>query len=486
MRAVHPTKTPIPVIKPEEQMDKWDHIERWLDENHPTRINAVTMRLEYFQDNKWLTMSDYQLNSIVRELRSKSYSKQVVDKNGDLVTKNVSMATTKSKLNDILESDFNPRVDVFKEYFEGLDIDSVSSDLPMISKLANSVKIKDSNSAEGTKPSILWPEYLKKWLVACVANFFDEYECQNQTMLVLVGGQNDGKTTWLNNLVPPSFNPQYRFCSGLPDPKGKDAMTLLVSMFLVNIDDQLGTITRKDADAIKNMITMPRVTIRLPYDKYTCDHPHRASLCGSLNYTGFLNDPTGNRRYLPFEIEQVDWSYLKKGDDGFVDIDEVWKEVYWLFLNAKSIGFSHKVSGSELDELNKHNNAFRTPTAEEDLINRWLDIPASYDTNSGNRVNVFDEEVVGQWFLTTTEVGDFLRNISQGHSHNSTKQLSLERIKRIMTSYGYIYKQRRMTNKATGNSFRPYVWSVLKMVDVDGEVDRSFGIKIESDKVFHK
>ena len=135
--------------------------------------------------------------------------------------------------------------------------------------------------------------------------------------------------------------------------------------------------------------------------------------------------------------------------------------------------------------MNKHNNAFRTPTAEEDLINRWLDIPASYDTNSGNRVNVFDEEVVGQWFLTTTEVGDFLRNISQGHSHNSTKQLSLERIKRIMTSYGYIYKQRRMTNKKTGNSFRPYVWSVLKMEDVDGEVDRSFGIKIESDKVFH-
>ena len=163
-------------------------------------------------------------------------------------------------------------------------------------------------------------------------------------MLVLIGGQNDGKTTWLNNLCPAEFNPQYRFCSNLQDPKGKDTMSLLVNMFLVNVDDQLGSINRKDADAIKNLITMPRVTIRLPYNKFADDLPHRASLVGSLNYASFLTDKTGNRRFLPFEIEKVHWNYLDKKDkDAFVNINKVWAEAYWLYLNAEKLDYQYKI-----------------------------------------------------------------------------------------------------------------------------------------------
>jgi hypothetical protein len=459
--------------------NKWDHIEDWLRENHPTRMNSVTMRLEYWckHSESWHTMSDYELNSLVRDLRNKTYP--VVGKNketGEDEITSKSMACAKMNLMNILESDFNERVDVFHEYFESLPLNEmVPQKRYNINKLANSIVIKDPEKLEdledgekpAVKPSELWEKYLTKWLVAAVANFFDEYECQNQTMLVLVGSQNDGKTTWLNNLVPPRFNPKYRFCSGIGDPRGKDAMTLLVSMFIVNIDDQLGSINKKDADGIKNLITMPRVTIRLPYDKFVVDHNHRASLVASLNHTSFLSDPTGNRRYLPFEINGVKWDYLNPDKPDFVDIDAVWAEAYWIYLNQQKLKFNFKFKGDELEELNQHNQAFKIATTEEDLIKRWIIQPQK---------GADARKIVGAWFLTTTEVECYLRAMSTGGvNHQSVRPLSLERIKRVMTAEGFEYKQRRLHDES-GRNTRAWVWAILKVpINNDSGPDGIYG-----------
>ena len=428
----------LPAIEPEKvARTKWDHIELWLKENHPTRINKVTMRPEYQEGEKWITLNDYMVNSMLRTLRDEYYTIIVKDKDtGEETEKKASMATTKSKLTEIIESDFSPKVDVFKEYFEALP-EAVGHSA--INMLANSLTMKDPDEAdvknmEGiVKPSELWPTYFRMWLVACVANFHNDYECENQTMLVLIGKQNDGKTTWLNNLVPKQFNPKYRFCSGIQDPRGKDSMTLLVSMFLVNIDDQLGSITKKDADGIKNLITMPRVTIRLPYDRYTDDHPHRASMCGSLNYTGFLTDPTGNRRYLPFEIDTIDWSYINK-----VDINQVWAEAYNLFRE----GGAYKFADDQLKQLEEHNRAFKVPSQEEDLINTYMDAPKTWDQ-------------AGTHLMTTTDVELYLNECT---GFAIKRGLNGYAIKRYMEQVGYTMKQREHNGTK-----RVRVWSVIKL-----------------------
>jgi len=389
------------------------------------------MRPEYLnQKGKWVTFSDYKRNSILRALRDEKYSVITKDSAGNEVEKWHSMATVKTKLDEIIDSNFSPQVDVFKDYFAELpDAEGHAT----INTLAASLTIKNPDTEGDVIPSNLWLEYFKKWLVACVANFHDDDECQNQTMLVLIGKQNDGKTTWLNNLVPKQFNPQYRFCSGIQDPRGKDAMTLLVSMFLVNIDDQLGSITKKDADGIKNLITMPRVTIRMPYDKYVDDHPHRASMCGSLNYSGFLSDPTGNRRYLPFEIEEIDWGYLKT-----VDIDTVWSEAYTLWRS----GYSYKFANDELEQLEAHNRAFRVPSLEEDLIVSYMMAPQTWDQAGALR-------------MTTTDIELYLAECA---GPSLKRQLSQYTIKRYLENNGYEMKQRTHRGQP-----KVRVWSVVKL-----------------------
>ena len=262
----------MPMEMPEPKC-KEDHVEMYLRENHPTRVNKVTMRPEYLDENGvYKSVTDYWVHGIMRELRGQFYTHEKT-RRGKTEQVTESLAVSKNKIMEIIDSPFNRAVDVFHEYFQSLSIENRGLTTPNIDKLASTVNIIDPHVKSDFKASEFWPIALRKWLIAAVANFHNDYECENQTMLILVGKQNDGKTTWLNNLVPAEFNPKYRFCSGLPDPRGKDAMVLLVSMFLVNIDDQLGSITRKDADGIKNLITMPRVTVRLPYDKYINDHP---------------------------------------------------------------------------------------------------------------------------------------------------------------------------------------------------------------------
>ncbi len=427
---------------------KQDFIEQWLRDHVPTRMNLVTMRIEYKENGKWVAMSDHKRNSILRAIRKFSFEMLVHSKDGEKI-KEEPLSTTSAKLDQILESDFSPEVDVFKEYFQALPtVDGTTS----INGLAASLTMREEGvvgEGEIGKVNKLWRLYFTKWLVAAVANFHNDQECENQTMLVLVGKQNDGKTTWLNNLVPRSLNPTYRFCSGLQDPRGKDAMTVLTNQFIVNIDDQLGSINKKDADGIKNLITMPRVTMRLPYQKYVSDFPHRASLCGSLNYSGFMTDATGNRRYLPFELADqnpnnddshgIDWSYLNR-----IDIDQVWAEALSLWKS----GHEYKVSKDELAHLEEHNRSFRMPSTEEDLIGTWLELPTDYDSGS----KMTNEQLVG---YLTEAAGPNLRRI-----------LSINNVRRIMQANGYEYRQVRITDQKQGK-MRPYMWSVKPLYNSD-------------------
>ena len=82
--------------------------------------------------------------------------------------------------------------------------------------------------------------------------------------------------------------------------------TYIGQNLIVNIDDQLKALNKRDENELKNLITCPMVKYRMPYDKYVEEHPHLASFVASVNGNDFLTDPTGSRRFLPFEVLSID------------------------------------------------------------------------------------------------------------------------------------------------------------------------------------
>ena len=274
-------------------------IEDYLSTHYEFRYNTVLGRTEYRSkgNNRFVKVGRYEINTFCWELDC-----------GE------SIATSAENLYSIIESSFSPCINPVQEYFKELplidigDGSSYSGSSVLISfspkaipNLASCVVVRNSNK---------WLPYLTKWLVAVVANTMDDRECRNHTCLVLTGEQGKFKTTFLDLLCPPKLH-GYSY-TGKIYPQEKDTLTYIGQNLIVNIDDQLKALNKRDKNELKNLITCPMVKYRMPYDKYVEEYPHLASFVASVNGNDFLTDPTGSRRLLPFEVLSIDVEKAKR------------------------------------------------------------------------------------------------------------------------------------------------------------------------------
>lgn len=70
-----------------------------------------------------------------------------------------------------------------------------------IDLVSQQVHIAPSPDDTASNEQLLWSIYFKKWFVAIVASWMDDAVVNHQ-VLVLIGRQGTGKTTWLEHLLP--------------------------------------------------------------------------------------------------------------------------------------------------------------------------------------------------------------------------------------------------------------------------------------------
>ena len=319
----------------------YEEIEMYIQTVMETRFNVIKQKPEYryFDSDEFEPVNKYFVNSLNRQIAA------------------LGIKTSVNKLNEILFSDFSPEVNPVSDFFTNMDEYNIAVHGDAIAQLADSVEVVNKDK---------WYEYLKKWLVACVANALIEHRCANHTMLVLTGSQGKFKTTWLDNLCPPGLE-TYHF-SGKINVENKDTQTLLAECFLINVDDQLKQMNKKDENEIKNMITVNNVKYRRPYDVFIQEYPHLASFCGSVNGNEFLTDPTGSRRFLPFEVKEISLEKMKA-----VDMYNVWNQAYSLYKS----GMRYWFTSDEVDELNRTNELFQVVSMEEQFLLQYFESPVN-------------------------------------------------------------------------------------------------------------
>lgn len=115
-------------------------------------------------------------------------------------------------------------------------------------------------------------------------------------MMVLVGGQGIGKSTFARFL---SIKDDW-FCT-IENIQGKDAVMNLMGKTIVEIEEFVALRNAKSANEAKSFLSKLSDRIRIPYEKYATDVPRTCIFIGTLNERTFLNDHTGERRYLPVE-----------------------------------------------------------------------------------------------------------------------------------------------------------------------------------------
>ena len=385
--------------KQKKTSSKNGEIETYLSSRYEFRYNTVLGRTEYRSKNDahFSKVGRYEINTLRREIDN-----------------DIGIITSSDNLYSIIESSFSPRINPIQEYFKGLPLVDVSNSSPFslkgIPHLASCVVVRNSG----------------KWLVAVVANAMNNRECRNHTCLVLTGEQGKFKTTFLDLLCPSKLH-GYSY-TGKIYPQEKDTLTYIGQNLIVNIDDQLKALNKRDENELKNLITCPMVKYRMPYDKYVEEHPHLASFVASVNGNDFLTDPTGSRRFLPFEVLSIDIERAKA-----ISIDNVYAEAKALLKS----GFRYWFDDDEIAELYRESEDFQVQTAEMELLLRCFEKPTEDESYS---------------LMTTTEILTYLGI----YTH---QPLVAKRMGEALKKAGYI----KVSKRRNGGS-PIYVYKIRKIL----------------------
>ena len=136
---------------------------------------------------------------------------------------------------------------------------------------------------------------LRATLIGAVARVL-EPGCQFDATCVLKGRQGMLKSSfWATLASPPWYN------STMPQGE-KDAQLNIHSCWIFELAELESLTGRKDAGALKNLITTRSDLFRAPYGKATSPHPRPSIFVGSVNNESFLRDETGSHRYWVIEL----------------------------------------------------------------------------------------------------------------------------------------------------------------------------------------
>ena len=330
-----------------------EEIKSFLDGHIFLRFNEITSRVEYEipADNtdihRFMPVNDRIVNSLWSQMST----------------------ITRVNIQDmyrVIESDYVPVFNPFKEYLNNL---SKPGEQDYIRELAQTVRVKG-----GKQEQKLWQLYLKKWLVGMVASWISE-DVVNNVILVLIGEQGAYKTTWFNYLLPPPLK-QYFYTKTNANRMSKDDILTLAQYALVCCEE-LDTMRPAELNQLKAAVTMPSIDERAAYAHYHEHRKHIASFCGTGNNTQFLSDPTGNRRWLPFEVESI----LSPREHPFH-----YEGIYAQALSLYTSGFQYWFTKEEIQELNRHNKQFETPHLEHELVDLYFRRPI--DSELGEFISV--------------------------------------------------------------------------------------------------
>ena len=256
----------------------------------------------------------------------------------------------------VIESDFVPAFHPFRYYLDHLPPWDGESDY--ILEMSVSVNVKGDADMQ-----MRFYEYLKKWLVAMVAGWVDD-TVVNNVILVLIGEQGSYKTTWFNYLLPPELK-TYFYTKTNANRMGRDDLLALAQYGLVCCEE-LDTMRPSELNQLKAAVTMPSIDERAAYAHFHEHRKHIASFCGTGNNPHFLSDETGNRRWLPFEVESI----RSPRDDPF-NYKGIYSQAYALYQE----GFQYWFSQQEIKHLAVHNACFETPRLEYELASLYFRQP---------------------------------------------------------------------------------------------------------------
>ena len=270
-------------------------------------------------------------------------------------------ATTGANVTDreiriVLGSDVVENVHPLRDWLKRLPPYDSTRHYDWIDVLASQVNVVGDNETRRR-----WHVCFKKWFVAMVAGWMRD-EVVNHQVLVLIGRQGIYKTTWLEHLLPPCLR---EYCTKMASVRelSKDDRIRIAEFGLINLDE-IDAATPRELNMLKSVITSADVNERAAYGHTKERRIRCASFCASGNNREFLSDDTGNRRWLPFEVESIQNPWTTT-----VLYEYVYAQALWLL----DYGFNYWFDLEDTAGLQTHLESFQCIRNEEELLSVYFE-----------------------------------------------------------------------------------------------------------------
>lgn len=244
-------------------------------------------------------------------------------------------------LNLAKENSFCP----FQEYLE--EVEKLEHDHTYLDTLAQTVY--------GTTDP-LQNEYLKRTLIGAVRRTY-EPGCPHPYVLILYS-----KSRWSkSHSIAALFGDEYTG-AGLISMDDKDSIMTLNKSIVHELPEVDKIFNQKDSSTMKSFITITTDTYRPPYGRAVIQNKRRTILIGTTNHNDFLNDETGNKRYLILELgHEANTDYL------YGCRDAIWAAA----MDGYRKGISNELPNETMQNSEERNKDFLFEDVWTDAIVRY-------------------------------------------------------------------------------------------------------------------
>lgn len=305
-----------PVVQHAQGMGPEDRVLALLEENEQGKILPSLGNLVKILEHDSRQEGRWQLNEMSLRLEVDGRIYQRVDASEAAIwvaeCYGLHIATRAVEEAILVVATRNPRHPV-REYLDGLEWDGVQR----LDHL-----LTDYFDAAGGSPSLL-AAYGRCWMMSAVARVF-EPGCKADCVLILQGEQGARKSQALQVLAGDG-----NWADSHIDTRSKDGYQILIGVWLFEIaefDKFSGT---RDPAWLKSFFSSRHDLFRRPYAVQPEPAYRQVVFMGTTNTSGFLSDPTGNRRYWCVEVGRVDL-------EGLAEVrDQLWAEAVTRYRNGE-------------------------------------------------------------------------------------------------------------------------------------------------------
>ena len=218
-------------------------------------------------------------------------------------------------------------------------------------------------------------EAMKVFLLGAISRVF----CPGtkfEYMLILVGGQGAGKSTFFRFLA---MNDMW-FTDDLKKLDDENVFRKMQGHMIIELSEMIATASARSIEDIKSFLSRQSDVYKVPFERQAKDRQRQCVFGGTSNAMDTLPlDRTGNRRFLPVMVypERAECHILADEKKSREYIDQVWAEAMQIYHSGD---FELLLSKEATEFMNDYQKQFMPEDTDAGMIHAFL------ETYDGDRV----------------------------------------------------------------------------------------------------